>query len=92
MLTTRPHPRSYMPGRAALVRMNGEVSMISMIRRHCASGNSVIEDTCWIPALLTRMSTRPSAATVSVTSQRDASGSERSAALKRAPGISAAAA
>src|SRR5579883_1590676 len=79
-----------MPGSAAFVSKKGAVSMRSISCRHFASGNSWMGATCWMPALFTRMSTLPSAAMVSSTSRLQSSSLSIFAAMKRAPGNSAA--
>src|SRR5258706_10386266 len=92
MLTMRPQPRAYMPSSAAWVSRKGAVSMISISCRQRASGNSTIDATCCMPALLMRMSRRPLAESVSSTSRRALPASVRSTAAKRAPGMRAASA
>ncbi|MND04669.1 hypothetical protein D3C83_250430 [compost metagenome] len=42
---------------------NDATRLIAMIAFHFSTGNSSIGATCWMPALLTRMSTAPNSAT-----------------------------
>ena len=50
-----------MPGTAARMAWNADERLMAMIWSHFSGGNSSIGDTCWMPALLTRMSTAPKA-------------------------------
>ena len=59
MLMMRPHLRFFMPGTAARTVWNAEVRLMAMMASHCSIGNSSTGATCWMPALLTRMSTAP---------------------------------
>ena len=59
MLTIRPQPRAFMPGSAARMLWNDDDRLIAMIRSQASGGKSSIAATCWIPALLTRMSRAP---------------------------------
>src|SRR5262249_61388639 len=53
----RPHLRAFMPGTAARVARNADERLMAMIWSHFSMGNSSMGATCWMPALLTRMST-----------------------------------
>ncbi len=59
MLSTRPQLRARMPGSAMRMAWNAEVRLMAMIASQRSTGNSCTGATCWMPALLTRMSTRP---------------------------------
>ena len=59
VLMMRPHLRAFMPGTAARMVWNADDRLIAMIWSHFSIGNSSIGATCWMPALLTRMSTAP---------------------------------
>src|SRR5581483_3613873 len=59
MLMMRPHLRRFMPGTAARVVWKADVRLMAMMASHCSMGNSSTGATCWMPALLTRMSTAP---------------------------------
>jgi hypothetical protein len=61
-----------------------EEKLMAMIASHFASGNSSIGATCWMPALFTRMSTLPSAASAARTMPATASPRDRSASEKGA--------
>ena len=76
----RPQFRRFIPGSAALMAYQLEAKLIAMIASNFASGNSSIGATNWIPALFTRMSTTPSAASASAIICRTASAFDRSAA------------
>src|SRR5579875_3613187 len=87
MLTTRPKPRSYIAGRAALARRKGASTITRCIRAKVSGGNSVIGATCCRPALLTSTSTSrliPASAAVSPRSTTHAS-PPTSSATRRAP-------
>src|SRR5215216_1248182 len=63
MLTTRPQPRSYMPGSTARARRNGVSTISASMAANRSGGNSSTGATCWNPALLTSTSatrSRPS--------------------------------
>ena len=62
----RPHLRAFMPGTTARVAWNAELILIAMMASHFSGGNVSTASTCWMPALLTRMSTVPNAAIASV--------------------------
>jgi len=47
MLTTRPHPRSYIPPMRSLVSRNGAVSITARITSQRASSKDSIALTCW---------------------------------------------
>ncbi len=55
----RPQFFAFMPGTAARMVWNAADRLIAMIASHFSGGNSSIGATCWMPALLTRMSTAP---------------------------------
>src|ERR1700756_5805298 len=59
VLMMRPHLRAFMPGTAARIAWNEAERLIAMIWFHLSIGNSSIGATCWMPALLTTMSTEP---------------------------------
>src|ERR1700722_10604907 len=59
VLMMRPHLRAFMPGTAARMAWKAAERLMAMIWSHFAIGNSSIGATCWMPALLTRMSTAP---------------------------------
>ena len=52
---------------------------MARIASHLSSGNSPMDATCWMPALLTGMSTAPSSAAVCSTISRTSAGFDRSA-------------
>ncbi len=52
----RPYSCRYICGRAARASRNGASTISRRIRRNISGGNSSTGATCWIPALLTRMS------------------------------------
>ena len=54
----RPHLRAFMPGTAARMAWKAASRLMAMIWSHFSIGKSSIGATCWMPALLTRMSTR----------------------------------
>src|SRR5215213_9016065 len=56
MLTTRPQPRSYMPGSTARARRNGVSTIRASMAANRSGGNSSTGATCWNPALLTSTS------------------------------------
>ena len=74
MLTIRPQPLFFIAGSAARVVWNADERLTARIAYHRSSGNSSTGATCWIPALLTRMSTAPKRATAFSTIARIASG------------------
>ena len=55
----RPQFFAFMPGRARRVVWKAEVRLMAMMASHFSTGKSSTGDTCWMPALLTRMSTPP---------------------------------
>ena len=57
----RPHLRAFMPGSAARMVWNAEERLMARIWSHFSIGNSSTGATCWMPALLTRMSIPPNA-------------------------------
>jgi hypothetical protein len=59
-LITRPHRACFIAGSAARVAWKTDVRLIAMIASHFSAGNASTAATCWMPALLTRMSMRPS--------------------------------
>ena len=58
-LTMRPKPWRFIAGSAWRMVWNAAVRLMARIASHFAAGNSSIGATCWMPALLTRMSMRP---------------------------------
>ena len=56
----RPQPRVFMPGTAALMAWKAADRLIAMLASHLSSGKLSTGATCWMPALLIRMSTEPS--------------------------------
>src|SRR3712207_293342 len=57
MLTILPQRRARIPGTAALVAWKAAERLMARTASHLSSGNSSMRATCWMPALLTRMST-----------------------------------
>ena len=55
----RPHLLASSPASARRVVWNADDRLIARIASHFATGKSSIGATCWMPALLTRMSSRP---------------------------------
>ena len=62
MLMMRPKRRAFISGTTALIRWKAANRLIAKIAFHLSSGNSSIGATCWMPALLTMMSTLPNSA------------------------------
>ena len=60
----RPKPFRRMIGRASRVVWKADDRLIARIASHFSIGNSSILATCWMPALLTRMSSRPNPSNV----------------------------
>ena len=60
MFRMRPQPRARMPGSARRVVWKAEVRLIAMMASQRSGGNSSTGATCWMPALLTSTSMRPS--------------------------------
>ena len=58
----RPQPFFFMPGSACRMVWKFETRLMAMIASHLSGGNSSIGATCWMPALLTRISTAPNSA------------------------------
>ena len=58
----RPQPFAFIAGSASRMVWNAAVRLSAMIRSHLSTGNSSIGATCWVPALLTRMSGPPKSA------------------------------
>ena len=54
----RPQPFAFMPGTASRVVWNAADRLIAMIASHLSGGKLSTGETCWMPALLTRMSGR----------------------------------
>ena len=75
----RPQPFAVMPGIAACMQWNGADRFSAITASHFSGGNSAIVAVCWMPALLTRMSSPPNAARVRRTSPAAPSGCIRSA-------------
>ncbi len=59
VLMMRPHFCAFMPGIAARIAWNGAERLMAMMASHLSVGKSSIGETCWMPALLTRMSSDP---------------------------------
>ena len=59
VLMMRPHFCAFIPGTAARIAWNAAVRLMAMIKSHFSGGKSSTGETCWMPALLTRMSTDP---------------------------------
>jgi hypothetical protein len=59
-----------MCGSATAVVWKAAVRLMAMMASHFSTGKSSIGETCWMPALLTRMSTPPKRATVRSTRSR----------------------
>ncbi|MBV8443580.1 MAG: 3-hydroxybutyrate dehydrogenase [Hyphomicrobiales bacterium] len=57
----RPHFFAFMPGTAARIAWKADDRLMAMMASHFSIGNSSIGETCWMPALATRMSTAPKA-------------------------------
>ena len=55
----RPHFFRFIAGSAARIAWKVAERLMAMIWSHFSTGNSSIGATCWMPALLTRMSTAP---------------------------------
>src|SRR5688572_24702315 len=83
MLITRPQRRFFMPGSAALVAWKTEVRLIAITASQRSAGNSSTGDTCWMPALLTRMSTAPNSVSAAFTRSAISAGFDMSAPWKR---------
>ena len=76
----RPQPRARIKGTAARIMCQAEDRLIAMIALNVSTGKSAIPATCWIPALLTTMSTLPVAAAARLTIAAISSGRAMSAA------------
>ena len=59
MFRMRPQLAARMAGSASRVVWKAELRLMAMIASHFSTGKSSMLATCWMPALLTRMSTRP---------------------------------
>lgn len=59
ILMIRPHFLYFMPGRACFIVWKLELRFKAIILSQLSSGNFSTESICWIPALLTKMSTFP---------------------------------
>ena len=55
----RPHLLAIIEGSASRVVWKAEDRLMARIASHFAGGKSCSGATCWMPALLTRMSSRP---------------------------------
>ena len=75
----RPKPCFFMYGSAAAVPWNTADRFSAMMASHFSTGKSSIGAVCWMPALLTRMSMRPSWRTALSIRPRTASPLDRSA-------------
>ena len=58
----RPHFFAFIAGSASRVVWNAAVRLMAMIASHLSGGKLSTGETCWMPALLTRMSGAPSSA------------------------------
>ena len=61
----RPKPCSFIAAKAARMVWKAAERLSARIASHFSTGKSSIGLTCWMPALLTRMSTRPSSPSAS---------------------------
>ena len=77
----RPQPRAFISGTTAWIRWKAADRLIARIASQRSAGNDSTGATCWMPALLTMMSTRPNACRASSAIARMADGSPMSAAL-----------
>ena len=77
----RPQPRRFIPGMAACMPKNTADRLMAMIASHRSAGKSSMLATCWMPALLTRMSTAPSVFSASAIMPAIWSGLDMSAGL-----------
>ena len=68
MLMTRPQPRAAMRGPKARAQSHGPLRLVSITASQSASVRSWIGPRMLMPALLIRMSTRPSALSTSAAS------------------------
>src|SRR5215470_731637 len=59
MLMMRPHLFLSIDGKASRVVWNADDRLMARIAYHFSGGKSCNAATCWMPALLTRMSRRP---------------------------------
>src|SRR4051794_38007988 len=75
----RPKPLARIAGSASRVVWKAELRLIARIWSHLVVGNSVIGATCWMPALFTRMSSRPCRASSAAIIAEIAAGSDMSA-------------
>ena len=80
MLTMRPQPRARMPGSAAATAWKAAERLIAITASQRSAGNASIGSTCWMPALLTRTSTRPNRRSAVAIRSRISSGLVMSAA------------
>ena len=64
----RPQPRACIPGSDARMVWKDEHRLTAMMASHRSTGKLSTGETCWIPALLTRMSTFPRRFSASATS------------------------
>ena len=60
----RPHLRRFMPGTAARMVWNDDDRLMAITASHFSVGKSSMLATCWMPALLTRMSSLPNSFSV----------------------------
>ena len=86
----RPQPFARIDGQKYLVSKKGAVSIRLMMNNHFSSGKSSIGETCWIPALLTRMSQRPKDSSTRSARARHPAALLRSALMKVPPRVVAA--
>jgi hypothetical protein len=74
-LTTRPHPRSFIPGVSSRISRIGAMTLISNAAYQSSSGTSSRSRHLALPALLTRTSTGPKRSSAAARMRADASGS-----------------
>src|SRR3954470_9567118 len=84
----RPHFFCFMAGTASRVVWNAEERLIAMIASHFSAGKSSTGETCWMPALLTRMSGPPSSSAQRFIIRSISSGLDMSAPSCSAPSSS----
>src|SRR6516164_6370964 len=79
MLMMRPHLLRSIDGKANRVVWKADDRLMAKIASHFSGGKCCNEATCWIPALLTRMSSRPNICSVCSIISRIAAGFDISA-------------
>ena len=75
----RPHPRRFIPGRAARVVWKAEFMLIATIRSQRSGAKVSTGSTVWIPALLTNTSTTPKMSSAALIIETISSGFDMSA-------------